>query len=774
LIFKFFFFIFLLCSLNAKANISKVDSLDINTCNFSQQKFISELRDVSSIINIDVKLANYKKWIINSLKILTSLKENIRVEYKKRYKAVVIVTYDFGKCKYEARVRQHGDWKDHISYFKNNNTVIEQSLNIKLKKGNILGIVEFILFTSNTRGLDNGKNEVIATELLKNLGFLAPKSFVINTTINFFNSKMLFQEKINKEFLENQNRREGPIFEGDEQLIWEFGVTNNHKKWEDFESLSLSRMDNSKWALKNDDNLKTSIRALANLQEIYLDYATNVTNRNLALNIDLLSNNSYVIKNKWMLYELFLISIGADHALRPHNRKFYWNTFENVFEPIYYDGNVALKSLCNSDGYFIHSRMIEGDINYYAKLFDSNIYNNLKLKIYDMEKINLSFRLNKLNIKVNKQDLNYLYSLIIKNLDCLKNTFNQVKNNNNDKINIHELINKYKLILEELNFPIYLVHNNKSNNSIIGDHKICLKDKCEFFEIQKKWKDILKHKFKLDGKHVFYLGSKDWQNNFVFDKIKELNLSVVFSKGVTFSYKEDEGTLYIKQNLSSNRVIFLNGNISNLKIKFYSAELNKNQKEQIIIPNKNTYTGCLTFYNINFNNSQITANGGFCEDTVNIVNSRGNINTISITNSASDALDFDFSQIDINKINIDNAKNDCVDFSYGFHKINEMLLNRCGDKGISIGESTIFIGASAFINHSNHAIVSKDSSFATVNNLKVLNSKICASAYNKKQEFDGGYLKINNMNCENNYKKFNKDDNSFLEINNQQLINNLL
>ena len=26
------------------------------------------------------------------------------------------------------------------------------------------------------------------------------------------------------------------------------------------------------------------------------------------------------------------------HALRPHNRKFYFNTFIEKFEPIYYDG----------------------------------------------------------------------------------------------------------------------------------------------------------------------------------------------------------------------------------------------------------------------------------------------------------------------------------------------------------------------------------------------------------------------------------------------------
>ena len=34
------------------------------------------------------------------------------------------------------------------------------------------------------------------------------------------------------------------------------------------------------------------------------------------------------------------------HALRPHNRKYYYNVFEQLFEPIYYDGDlIKLKTI---------------------------------------------------------------------------------------------------------------------------------------------------------------------------------------------------------------------------------------------------------------------------------------------------------------------------------------------------------------------------------------------------------------------------------------------
>ena len=32
----------------------------------------------------------------------------------------------------------------------------------------------------------------------------------------------------------------------------------------------------------------------------------------------------------------------GSHALRPHNRKYYYNSFNQTFEPIYYDGNFDL------------------------------------------------------------------------------------------------------------------------------------------------------------------------------------------------------------------------------------------------------------------------------------------------------------------------------------------------------------------------------------------------------------------------------------------------
>jgi hypothetical protein len=51
-------------------------------------------------------------------------------------------------------------------------------------------------------------------------------------------------------------------------------------------------------------------------------------------------------------------------------------------------------------------------------------------------------------------------------------------------------------------------------------------------------------------------------------------------------------------------------------------------------------------------------------------------------------------------------------------------------------------------------VASKDSSITKIQNSMIDNTNICLAAYNKKQEFNGGYLEINNNNCINykNYK----------------------
>ena len=132
---------------------------------------------------------------------------------------------------------------------------------------------------------------------------------------------------------------------------------------------------------------------------------------------------------------------------------------------------------------------------------------------------------------------------------------------------------------------------------------------------------------------------------------------------------------------------------------------------------------------------------------LNIIKSSGSINNLSIVNSYSDALDADFSNLTINNAQIDIAGNDCLDFSGGIYMLKNSKLSNCSDKGISVGENSQLNGDNININFSSMGLSSKDSSKVHIKNSKFENTKICLEAAKKKQEFNGGFIEIENLNC---------------------------
>ena len=157
-----------------------------------------------------------------------------------------------------------------------------------------------------------------------------------------------------------------------------------------------------------------------------------------------------------------------------------------------------------------------------------------------------------------------------------------------------------------------------------------------------------------------------------------------------------------------------------------------------------------------FDDTIISGKEGLCEDTINIVNSYGNLKEIFVEKAASDAIDIDFSNIKINSIKIFDAINDCLDVSTGTYFINNLIISKCGDKGISVGEKSKFTGKTVKIDFSSIGISSKDSSNTTINFGNFLNTKICYEIFKKKQEFMGAKLQIGKILCDGEIKKDNQ------------------
>ena len=305
--------------------------------------------DFMPIKEIQIKINKYKKWQINNMRILTNTSYLIKEKNKKKFSGKLLVKYiDNSECIFKAKIRTQGDLKDHIYY---DNGKIFQSLDIQLLDGNINNITRFKLFLENTRG--NKFDEVFMTELLREFDYLAPRTQLVKVMINDAITEMIFQEKISKELLEYNNRREGPILEGDEKFMMQFAseVENiGYINWSEIFRVSelgtriqLSKLNNSNWAMRNDNFKNIAYQALDKLNLTYLIYLNNYKYNNVSfldynLNNITLSQNDKVFERKLNIYNNLILSANGHHGLYAHNRKFYWNSFENYFEPIYYDG----------------------------------------------------------------------------------------------------------------------------------------------------------------------------------------------------------------------------------------------------------------------------------------------------------------------------------------------------------------------------------------------------------------------------------------------------
>ena len=75
-----------------------------------------------------------------------------------------------------------------------------------------------------------------------------------------------------------------------------------------------------------------------------------------------------------------------------------------------------------------------------------------------------------------------------------------------------------------------------------------------------------------------------------------------------------------------------------------------------------------------------------------------------------------------------------------------------------MGERSALEIENANVFNSNIALVSKDSSILNVKVFNHKNVNICASAYNKKQEFDGAIIFLKDNKCK--IENINNDDSS--------------
>ena len=786
------FIIFFFSSVNyhnllAKNNIS---NLPLGCSSELTKSFFLNYYNLS-IKKIEIDTHNYRNWTVNNVRIITHNTRFIPNNLKKRFDATIKVTFeDDSFCILTGRVRHSGDAKDHIAL--KGNSII-QSLDVILNYGNIKGITKFKLFKPDVRG--NLEDVIIQTNLLRELGYLAPRSKKVLARVNETESVMLFQEKAAKELLEFNNRREGPILEGDQKYFFELVKDipdDNKSNWSvgtpflrnKSMKVMLTKSTNSKVIEKGDVHKEIFLKTINNLNLIYLYWANRFQddkNNYFFFDYDLdnellgLFDKSNIIRLE--KYNLLMQATNSQHALGPDARKFYWNAVENLFEPINYDANPEI------------DRETPTTTTASYRLPISTFYEDSFLKLEkDLDKINLlSFNkgLKVHGLILTDIELEKKINKIKKNLSKIKSNYLETDNNelilHNKFKPIDNVLSKFNENIKDIDSEVLLVKFNK--NYQLEKCKVAFKN-CEKLVLNSdQFADLLEGELKIDKKNFQFVGqnfdlnSLKKKSNYK-NKISVEKTNIFFEDGIEVKIDENLKNITIKQTELGSKVYLIDGNLDNYTIDYtgLSTQHIQGTNNPKLLPPKYPIdtlglTGCVSLINLKLTNLIIKANNSNCEDTINIINSSGNIESVNIENSFSDALDVDFSNVSFNKIKISNAINDCVDFSYGDYILKNLELNNCGDKGLSIGEKSKVDLENINIQIANIGVATKDSSVLNLKDASISDSNICISAYKKKQEFMGGYVEIDELNCLKSKTKTSFDKFSKIYVKNNKSIN---
>lgn len=682
----------------------------------------------NNIQNIDIEILDKDKWYENLFNLALENQRAIKLKYKKKFEANITVKYSEDIfCNFSAEVRISGDWNDHIDREK-----LVSSLDVKLLQGNILGITKFKLFLPETRNQDN---EIIVTTILDELGFLTPRTFYVDTTTRSYNGnlisyKYIFQEKPAKEMIEFNGMREAPIYEANESFVWDevlnkdFG--NNGNK-----NLIIAKPLNDYWGEKNTINLKILINGLEKFNKaIFNSYDSE---NQLAYEFIGKSNNIF------FKYDAANVALLAEHGMTNHNRRFYFNVIENQFYPIYYDGNSNILELG-------HIR----DRKDYLEL--DNLSKGAKL-ILSQEKINVNTFYDLLVSKgssITKKEAEEILWKFYDNLLTISSYSNQNKVFYENFYEITENINYDK----DFNFVFY-----SSDTKVLEICNFNLQN-CNLDTINLEEIELLTNTVKVNNKFGYLFGkskssfldttvTKDQNilsiDNINFQTFGNPELNIDYEKKIVEIILEDE----------SQKIIFFGpGNIIDWKFIISSNLIKKTQFERV---DENLLTGCLTFYNLNIKNIEIISNNLFCEDSVNFINVNGYIDNINVKNSSFDAIDADFSHINFENIIIENSGNDCLDLSYGNYNVKNLIVKNCSDKGISIGENSLFNLVNGDSENTYISLAVKDSSEAFIKEFHSKDTELCVASYRKKQEFGPSFIRITNLTC-------SLDSNNFIQL----------
>ena len=531
------------------------------------------------------------------------------------------------------------------------------------------------------------------------------KYFFINLKVNDIDQGIYaVEEGFSKELIERNKKRNGQIFGLEEKL----GKV--------YPNVEYDLYSKDYWISNYPDLTNIALSKLENIK----------TN-----NVDL---GKFFDLEKWALYFAIIDLTQNYHGSLPKSVKLYYNPTTALFEPVGFDGHY--NPLIFNE--FILLDFLDKDNKncdwickqrvWYLKFLENDeflsLYKNMLKKISQQTFVENFLKLN--SEKIDYYNFQFLSESSKSDKMFRKGLGPYIY----DESFLENRAKYVRFRLDQL---------NKNQNTIKSPNPYFLKKK-----------NILENdKIKKIGNVYFLSQNLDVKSNLILPKGKILEIT----KGVKINFVDD----YI---ISSYGSIIFNGTkndpiLVSSKDKVGSLILNNgNYKLKNIVFKNLSYPkeidkilyGGINIINSNIEIENIKIISSNSEDAINLINSKSIVNNLEILDSFADGMDIDFGSLSFNNIICKNIANDCFDVSSARINGKNLKGNIIKDKGLSFGENSVGNIDNIDFQNSRLGIAVKDGSNLTIEGYTLKDNEYDIAVFNKKNEYEGAKLKLNNSN----------------------------
>jgi len=157
-------------------------------------------------------------------------------------------------------------------------------------------------------------------------------------------------------------------------------------------------------------------------------------------------------------------------------------------------------------------------------------------------------------------------------------------------------------------------------------------------------------------------------------------------------------------------------------------------------------TGAVTFYESDVDINDVIFEGHQTEDALNIMRSQFSLHNSLFEKGISDAVDIDFGKGTITDTKFMKFGGDAIDLSGSEVQVKNVSIENVADKGVSVGEKSVFRGVRISVSNAEIGVAVKDGSRAFLNEsfMESIRGAVFAS-YNKKSSYGPSQFKIGHV-----------------------------